>query len=240
MRTALLKQADAIVEAINDKWVNNDYYKYDRKSFESESQSSFPYIWIVREGGTELISLGKTQERFLSDPTYRYRVWRNDTCEQAYFRYYAEYPGVRWYLVVHNELLRVTFEQVQNAYSDYITPPIKMYEKHIEANLTRFKKQIRLKGWRVEQWKSFFRCKELNSSSFRSILTQIQQQYQNDWSDVVEIQAPNWWILQRPIKEVSKHIKFQFTNFVNGRERLSGTIRPHITQDGEIYWESNT
>lgn len=140
-RTEIIqKMADVVDEVM--KSFQTDFTEYDKPRIESVESKHFPFLWIVSELHTHMISLGIYEEDFFNNLRMRYAYADGDDSISFYFepRYFKNTDLV--FLITEDNIRKIDVKQAKSAIKDYTIPA---YEKWKALNGKIEPKRVKVK-----------------------------------------------------------------------------------------------
>ena len=105
----------------------SDFEKYDVEELKKNTE---PFFWMVREHGTSLLKIGASEiERWFSNESCRFDMFRNPNSPFRYISYYSNYEHLKIFYWDGLDLRRITMEDAANIYNNLVTP---MWEQKIQ------------------------------------------------------------------------------------------------------------
>ena len=105
----------------------SDFEKYDVEELKKNTE---PFFWMVREHGTSLLKIGASEiERWFSNESCRFDMFRNPNSPFCYISYYSNCDHLKIFYWDGLDLRRITMEDAANIYSNLVTP---MWEQKIQ------------------------------------------------------------------------------------------------------------
>lgn len=127
-RTEIIqKMADVVDEVMKN--FQTDFTKYDKPAIENAKSTDFPFMWIVSELHTRMVSLGGYEEDFFNNPTTRYAYADGDDGISFYLHPHLLGQKDRIFLIRENYIWEVNVAGAKNAIKDYTIPVYRKWKK---------------------------------------------------------------------------------------------------------------
>lgn len=216
------KRKDIVVQMetiVNKKMTSHqsDFTEYDRKTIENAKDWQFPMVWIVRSGGTDLLSLGEAAEMFIKNEYYRYDYVNKSPYIPSTIASMNDiyHEGASFYIIDLEGVRKSDYKACMEVYRDIMTPVVEKWEKE-HGKLPKPKMKVMFRGITFSELKELIRdCEKHSGTSLLTVLKRFRNysQYSADhYIDVCYYRRDN---------------EFAFSEMFNGKPRLCGGIIFH-------------
>lgn len=133
-----------MADVVEDKMGNfhSDFYDFDKPRVEECATKEFPFLWIVSELHTYMISLGSYEENFFNNFSTRNAYADGNDGISFYLDPSILHTTDRLFLITEDKIWEVDVNKAKAAIKDYTTSA---YEKWAELNGEITTKRVRIK-----------------------------------------------------------------------------------------------
>lgn len=133
-----------MVDVVEEKMrrFQTDFYDYDKPRVEECAAKEFPFLWIVSELHTYMISLGSYEEDFFNNFSTRNAYADGNDGISFYLESPTLHTTDRLFLITEDKIWEVDVNQARAAVKDYTIPA---YEKWKELNGELIKTYVKIK-----------------------------------------------------------------------------------------------
>ncbi len=140
-RKEIIQKMATVVDEVMKRF-QIDFTEYDKPIIEKAKPKEFPFMWIVSELHTRLVSLGGYEKKFFDNLPIRYAYANGDDSMSFYLHPPYLNKKDRIFLIRENYIWEVSVNGAKNAIKDYTIPVYRKW-KELYGEITP--KRIRVK-----------------------------------------------------------------------------------------------
>ena len=190
-RAEIIQRMADVVDEVMKKF-QTDFTEYDKQTIENAKPTKFPFMWIVSELHTRMVSLGGYKELFFTNPRIRYAYADGDDSMSLYLHPHLLGKNDHIFLIRENYIWKVSVDGAKNAIKDYTIPVYRRW-KEMYGEITPKRVKVNFDHLPLTKLRELIQdCRNHNDDSLMNILSRFHRRRLISEDHTITIKYCEW------------------------------------------------